>query len=162
MASRKFRIGSADYLVISLPSAVPKGKSDMNGKPWQCDKIFELRRLWKEGLTGSEIAQTLGMSRSAVIGKLNRLGLIGDMPESERLKRVNRTAGIALRRFWATMSPEERQTRARRLSNTARSWWRSASPQEQQARNAKAAVGYRRWWDSLTEQQRAAHNRKDQ
>jgi hypothetical protein len=41
----------------------------MNGKPWQHDQISELRRLWKEGLTGSDIAQTLGMSRSAVIGK---------------------------------------------------------------------------------------------
>lgn len=133
----------------------------MNGKPWQPDKISELRRLWKKGLTGSEIAQSLGVSRSAVIGKLNRLGLIGDMPESERLERVKRTASRALKKFWATMSPEEKQKHVHRLSNITRSWWRSASSQEQQARNAKAAAGYRRWWDSLTEQQRAAHNRKD-
>jgi hypothetical protein len=131
----------------------------MNGSPWRDDQIAELRRLWKQGLTGSEIAQSLGMSRGAVIGKLNRLGLIGDMSKSERLKRLKRAA-IGLRKFWASMSPKQKQKYLRRLSTLTRSWWRSASPQEQQARNAKVAAGYRQWRDSLTEEQRAVHNQK--
>jgi hypothetical protein len=96
------------------------------------------------------------MTRGAVIGKLDRLGLIGDMPEAERSTRIKRNAGIALKKFWASMSPEEKQKHVRRLSNNSRSWWRSASPQEQQARNAKVAAGYRRWRNSLTKEQRAA------
>ena len=128
----------------------------MNGKPWRHEQISELRRLWKQGLTGSEIAKSIRMSRGAVMGKLDRLGLIGDMTETERATRVKRTAGIALKKFWASMSPEEKQKHVRRISNNSRAWWRSASPQKQQARNAKVAVGYRRWWNSLTKEQRAA------
>jgi hypothetical protein len=132
----------------------------MNGRPWRDDQIAELRRLWERGLTGSEIAQSLGMSRGAVIGKLNRLGLIGNMPKTERLKRVRRAASIGLKKFWTSMSPEQKQKYLRRLSIITRSWRRSATPQEQQTRNAKVAAGYWRWRDSLNKKQRTAHIQK--
>ena len=45
---------------------------------WTDDRIEVLKRLWAEGLSSSQIAGELGgVSRSAVIGKLHRLGLTG-------------------------------------------------------------------------------------
>ncbi len=44
---------------------------------WTEERLTELRRLWvEETLTSSEIAQRMGISRSTVMGKINRLGLL--------------------------------------------------------------------------------------
>jgi hypothetical protein len=43
---------------------------------WDDDKLATLRRLWTEGLGGPEIALALGVTPSAVRGKLRRLGLV--------------------------------------------------------------------------------------
>ncbi|ACL59574.1 GcrA family cell cycle regulator [Methylobacterium nodulans] len=43
---------------------------------WTDERIEELKRLWSESLTGSEIAKRLGLKdRNAVMGKIHRLGL---------------------------------------------------------------------------------------
>lgn len=43
---------------------------------WTDERIGDLRRMWDEGLTASQIAESLGgVSRNAVIGKAHRLGL---------------------------------------------------------------------------------------
>ncbi len=43
---------------------------------WTDERIGELKRLWDDGLTASQIADALGgVSRNAVIGKAHRLGL---------------------------------------------------------------------------------------
>ena len=43
---------------------------------WTDDKVEKLKELWGTGLTAAQIAETLGgVSRNAVIGKANRLGL---------------------------------------------------------------------------------------
>ena len=45
---------------------------------WTDERIEELRKLWADGLSASQIANTLGgVSRNAVIGKIHRLGLSG-------------------------------------------------------------------------------------
>lgn len=45
---------------------------------WTDERIEELRKLWADGLSASQIASTLGgVSRNAVIGKIHRLGLSG-------------------------------------------------------------------------------------
>src|SRR3712207_6620916 len=44
---------------------------------WTDDQVEELRRLWVEDtLPSTEIARRLGISREAVMGKINRLGLL--------------------------------------------------------------------------------------
>ena len=40
---------------------------------WTDKKITQLKRLWKKGSIAGEIAQALGTTRSAIIGKANRL-----------------------------------------------------------------------------------------
>lgn len=42
---------------------------------WTDDRIAELGRLWKEGLSTAEIGRRLGISKNAVVGKAHRLNL---------------------------------------------------------------------------------------
>ena len=44
---------------------------------WNDEKIGQLKRLWKDGLTTSEIGKKLGISKNAVVGKAHRLSLEG-------------------------------------------------------------------------------------
>ena len=46
---------------------------------WTIDRVDQLKCLWTEGLSASQIARTLGegITRNAVIGKVHRLGLAG-------------------------------------------------------------------------------------
>jgi GcrA cell cycle regulator len=45
---------------------------------WSSERIEQLRSLWQNGLSASQIAQSLGgITRNAVIGKAHRLGLTG-------------------------------------------------------------------------------------
>lgn len=44
---------------------------------WTDERVETLRKLWLGGLSGAEIAKQLGITRSAVLGKVARLGLLG-------------------------------------------------------------------------------------
>ncbi|MBQ8481520.1 MAG: global cell cycle regulator GcrA-like protein [Alphaproteobacteria bacterium] len=42
---------------------------------WTDESVEELRRLWDKGLTASEIAKKLGVTKNAIVGKVHRLCL---------------------------------------------------------------------------------------
>lgn len=42
---------------------------------WTVERVEELKRLWAEGWSGTQIGAALGITRNAVIGKANRLHL---------------------------------------------------------------------------------------
>src|SRR3569833_2259548 len=46
---------------------------------WNDETIAELRRMWSDGMSASQVARQLGggLTRNAVIGKVHRLGLAG-------------------------------------------------------------------------------------
>lgn len=45
---------------------------------WTEERVEQLKKLWAEGLSASQIARTMGdVTRNAVIGKVHRLGLSG-------------------------------------------------------------------------------------
>src|SRR6476660_1320546 len=45
---------------------------------WTDERVEQLKALWSEGLSASQIARALGgVTRNAVIGKVHRLGLAG-------------------------------------------------------------------------------------
>ena len=50
----------------------------MTAMNWSEDRVEQLKNLWTEGLSASQIARALGgVTRNAVIGKVHRLGLAG-------------------------------------------------------------------------------------
>lgn len=52
---------------------------------WTAERVEKLKALWKEGLSGARIAAELGCdSRSAVIGKVHRLGLPGRITKDRK------------------------------------------------------------------------------
>ena len=51
---------------------------------WSDDRVEQLKTLWTEGLSASQIARALGgVTRNAVIGKVHRLGLSGRAAPSQ-------------------------------------------------------------------------------
>lgn len=40
---------------------------------WTKDRVAFLKELWSEGLSASQIAQKIGVTKNSVIGKINRL-----------------------------------------------------------------------------------------
>jgi GcrA cell cycle regulator len=54
---------------------------------WSDDRVEQLKSLWQEGLSASQIANALGnVTRNAVLGKLHRLGLLAKSAEARRTR----------------------------------------------------------------------------
>jgi GcrA cell cycle regulator len=69
---------------------------------WNEERIEALTRMWREGLSASQVARQLGgVTRSAVIGKVHRLGISGREPPT----RPNALGGRPSNRIRATASP---------------------------------------------------------
>jgi GcrA cell cycle regulator len=62
----------------------------MRTDSWTPERIESLRKLWAQGETAAAIAARLGLSRSAVLGKIFRLRL--DSAETRRSKQGSRTS----------------------------------------------------------------------
>lgn len=45
------------------------------GNVWTEERLEQLKRLWAEGLSISQIGEALGVSRNAIAGKAHRMGL---------------------------------------------------------------------------------------
>ena len=45
------------------------------GNVWTDERLGELKKLWAEGLSISQIGEALGVSRNAIAGKAHRMGL---------------------------------------------------------------------------------------
>lgn len=64
---------------------------------WTDERVEQLKQLWSDGLSASQIARQLGgVTRNAVIGKVHRLGLAGRVApartERPRIQAARRTA----------------------------------------------------------------------
>ena len=51
---------------------------------WTEERLAQLRSLWDEGLSISQIGDALGVSRNAIAGKAHRLGLLSGRHRSPR------------------------------------------------------------------------------
>jgi GcrA cell cycle regulator len=60
---------------------------------WSAERISDLTRLWREGLTAAEIGRRLGVSKSAVVGKAHRLRLD---PRPSPIKRIVHRSSLKL------------------------------------------------------------------
>ena len=79
---------------------------------WNEERIEALTQMWREGLSASQVARQLGgVSRSAVIGKVHRLGIAGREAPTRPLggrpaTRVRATSG-GVRRAVSQRAPHE-------------------------------------------------------
>ena len=66
---------------------------------WTDERVEQLKKLWSEGLSASQIASRLGeVTRNAVIGKVHRLGLAGRATVSRpKVMRPRKVANAAAR-----------------------------------------------------------------
>jgi GcrA cell cycle regulator len=65
---------------------------------WTDERVDQLKKLWLDGLSASQIAQELGgVTRNAVIGKVHRLGLSGRAKTASHtsISRQKRSNGAA-------------------------------------------------------------------
>lgn len=86
--------------------------------PWTDERIEQLKQLWSDGYSCSQIADELrcGLSRNAVIGKVHRLGLSGRVktleygkgPKAARKPRKPRVRSSAQSRFNPSISAQSR------------------------------------------------------
>lgn len=59
---------------------------------WTDERVEQLKKLWIEGLSASQIAARMGgVTRNAVIGKVHRLGLSGRSRPSRPARPISRT-----------------------------------------------------------------------
>lgn len=67
---------------------------------WSEERTATLKKLWLEGLSASQVARQLGgVSRSAVIGKVHRLGItVREVPSRQRMTTVRAPSRIQVRR----------------------------------------------------------------
>lgn len=83
MSESKFSSATSRGSVPSVGGGTPFGydtpaPSSCTHVGWTDDRVERLRALWKDGFSASQIAAKLGgITRNAVIGKANRLGLEG-------------------------------------------------------------------------------------
>jgi GcrA cell cycle regulator len=79
---------------------------------WNDERIEALTKMWREGLSASQVARQLGgVSRSAVIGKVHRLGIAGREAPARPMggrpaSRTRATAG-GVRRTPVARAPRE-------------------------------------------------------
>src|SRR3569833_2357158 len=75
------RCGSLGTISCGPGLGLGRGSLPMNAMSamnWSDDRVEQLKSLWTEGLSASQIARALGgVTRNAVIGKVHRLGLAG-------------------------------------------------------------------------------------
>lgn len=66
---------------------------------WTDERVEQLKKLWAEGLSASQIAAQLGgVTRNAVIGKVHRLGLSGRIkPQNTSIARTKRVSETYMR-----------------------------------------------------------------
>jgi GcrA cell cycle regulator len=66
---------------------------------WSEERTATLKKLWLEGLSASQVARQLGgVSRSAVIGKVHRLGItVRETPVRKRATTVRTPSRLAVR-----------------------------------------------------------------
>ena len=79
------------------------------GATWTTERVDQLQKYLTAGLTCSEIAAEIGVTRNSVIGKIHRLGLSPGRP------RGRRPAALAQQMRTAPVKTRERQTRITRI-----------------------------------------------
>jgi hypothetical protein len=73
---------------------------------WTEERLKILKRMWAEGSSGQQIADRLGVTRSGVLGKINRLGLERAEAANKRNRATALEAGRPARKRKPVWSPK--------------------------------------------------------
>lgn len=65
---------------------------------WTDRMVEELKSLWQTGLTTSEIAKKLGVSKNSIVGKVHRLSLSGRPSPIKKKEEIKKTKAIKIKR----------------------------------------------------------------
>lgn len=71
-------------MLFSADLTSPKVNAMAKQEPWSDNEVNLLRKWLSQGLTSSQMATRLGRSRSAVIGKIDRMGLRREVPAPDK------------------------------------------------------------------------------
>lgn len=78
---------------------------------WSPERVAQLKRCFDAGLTCSQIAREIGVTRNAVIGKLNRMGLSQPRnPAATQARRDARSTRPRSRRVWSAFTVADQRT----------------------------------------------------
>ena len=85
---------------------------------WPSEKVAELTRMWLAGSTATEIGVAIGVTRNAVIGKVQRLGLQRDpiltaINHKRNSKKQGGNSPVLMRGVSAARKIKERKSRAK-------------------------------------------------
>jgi GcrA cell cycle regulator len=83
----------------------------INSLTWSRERIEQLKRCFSAGLTCSQIAREIGVTRNAVIGKMNRMGL--SQPRdllAAQTRRATKPARPRSRTRWSAFSVADQRT----------------------------------------------------
>jgi len=115
-------------------SGFPRRPRRYAASPWTDERIEQLKTRWSQGVSAQKIARELGpfISRSAVLAKIHRLGIVGLSPYAgmrgeragERAPRVQKDTG---KRRPVKPSPEQEEQDKRR-KRVPPAWVAAARP----------------------------------
>lgn len=74
-----------------MSSMFARKTQDTPATGWTAPRVETLKAKWAEGWSANQIANHLGVTRNAAIGKLKRLGLLGAGPEDPAKQKHRRT-----------------------------------------------------------------------
>src|SRR5579885_1674965 len=127
---------------------------------WSDDMISQLRVLWNQGVPTKEIGEHLGVSKNAVIGKVNRLGDL-----KRRASIINNTAPKGPRRVMSKTSgqtipklPSEKKAKAKPMhtiqgpKSAPNPAPVQAAPQAKPTRGCRWLYGKRHQWRECGEE----------
>lgn len=78
---------------------------------WSPERVEQLKRCFSAGLTCSQIAREIGVTRNAVIGKMNRMGLSQPRdPAVAQARRDARSTRPRSRRIWSAFTVADQRT----------------------------------------------------
>lgn len=74
---------------------------------WTDKMVEDLKKLWLDGLSTSEIAKKLGISKNSVVGKVHRLSLSGrPSPIKKKEEEIERAAAARAKKIKETQAKE--------------------------------------------------------
>jgi GcrA cell cycle regulator len=83
-----------------MPESIVSAMRRYATSPWTDERIELVKTLWSQGVSARRIARELGddISRSAVLGKVHRLGIVQTSPNSGARRSESKNARLAARR----------------------------------------------------------------